>query len=180
VSQHTPPPSLFSACATVSHTPPFRPFLDCLCSCILHPSNSKQSTGPTYTCHANTAEGGETGLVGSISYAGSTGKCRVSSAGKCYYISSGFSVLVSTVKGYKAVWASVEKAIPKEANLPTHAVKAGQNKGGGTYICRVASDGGETNVGGSVSFSGSPGHCRVAVSNAAASPDVGYDLLIAS
>ena len=141
--------------------------------------SGSQSMGATYTCLADTAQGGETDLTGSISYAGGQGHCRVSSAGKTYYLNTGFSVLVSASAAYKAQWSRVTKAAATAADLPAHAVKAGANTGGGTYICRLPSDGGETNVAGSVSFAGGPGHCRVAVSNKEASTTTDYDVLVA-
>jgi hypothetical protein len=139
-----------------------------------------QSAGLTYMCRADAAQGGDADLTGSISYAGGKGHCRMSSAGKSYYIYTGFHVLVSTSAGYQATWSPVDKAIATAAALPAHAVKGGSNSGGNTYICRVRSDGGETDIGGSASFAGGPGHCRVAVSNKAESINTGYDLLVAA
>ena len=59
-------------------------------------------------------------------------------------------------------WVTVAVTTTK-ADLPPHAVTAGNNSGGNTFVCRLTvSEGGETDLTGCLSYSGGPGHCRVA------------------
>jgi hypothetical protein len=63
-------------------------------------------------------------------------------------------------------WVTVAKTTVA-SDLPAHAVRAGNNSGGGTYVCLIArEEGGETDLAGSLSYSGGPGHCRVATDSA--------------
>jgi hypothetical protein len=57
-------------------------------------SGAQARGGKSYVCHADHPQGGEADLAGSISYAGA-GHCRVETAGKAYYLTSGFRVMVS-------------------------------------------------------------------------------------
>jgi hypothetical protein len=141
----------------------------------------KQSTGDTYACLAREAQGGESNLVGSVSFAGGTGHCRVASAGKTYYLSAPYSWSVLTSASSKTPvpkWDLVAKTT-KPADLPdaVHVLKVGTNSGGPTYMCRVHSFGGETNIVGSLSYAGGPGHCRVAVSSKEGQSTTEFDVL---
>jgi hypothetical protein len=131
----------------------------------------------TYPCHADHPQGGESDLTGSISYSG-PGHCRVETAGKVFSLKSGFRVLVATAKSVPA-WKAVETPAKTAADLPAHSVQVGHNGGGTTFLCRVHKVTTETGVGGSVSCSGTPCHCRVNVANKAVVVTTGYDVLIA-
>ena len=151
--------------------------------------------GPTYICRYCTQPmslcGNDTNMSGSLSYfyemKGNphSGFCRLGTEYSPSLhgmhppwapgVAAPFDVLVSpslppapapppAPPGLK--WVAVAKTTTP-ADLPAHAVKSGNNTGGGTYVCRITGEeGGEADLTGSLSYSGGPGHCRAATDSA--------------
>lgn len=143
--------------------------------------------GPTYICRTVNAVPiaypcktlNDTNMTGSLSYfyemKGNPhfGVCRLGTPGpEKPGLASNFEVMVSPAPpppppGPPALpaglaWVTVA-ATTTAADLPAHAVAAGNNSGGATYICLIArEEGGATDLVGSLSYSGGPGHCRAA------------------
>jgi hypothetical protein len=149
--------------------------------------------GPTYICRTILAVPiaypcktlNDTNMTGSLSYfyemKGNPhfGVCRLGTPGPTKPgLLSNFEVLVSPAPPpappaphvpalpVGLEWVTVATTTTA-ADLPAHAVRSGNNSGGGTYVCLIArEEGGEVDLVGSLSYSGGPGHCRAATDTA--------------